>query len=355
MKKTTQSELDFLNEFKNFITASQKGKRVKKDGSKILKDTIKILDATYNLLKNFSEEKNFQLRIRILQKNKRENNTEKLYWKRFYLKFTDYLYKDMDCYDNYVGSVIKDIRTFFNYLIKERILSIGNFHQQFYVYREDISILTLQPDQLRDLINDTQTDKTLRLVLLKTKDILLAGCAIALRYSDLMNLQKVNLQFYNHQYYLKVQSKKTKVYTHIKLPPYVVEIFKKYSRYGKGNRLLPYFNITLLNLYLKELANHLGWTHEVVKTRQKRGNAIVIYKDPKQKTHFRFCDLVSTHIMRRTAITTMLRLEMPEHLVRKISGHAPNSKEFHKYVSIAQNYLDTETDKVFARLTGEKY
>ncbi len=167
-----------------------------------------------------------------------------------------------------------------------------------------------------------------------------------------MNLEKSNLQINNEQYYLKVQSKKTKVYTSIKLPPYVVEIFKKHSK--KGKRLLPYFNIVRLNLYLKELAEHLGWTQEVVKTRQKRGKAIVIYKDTKQKTHYRFCDLVSTHLMRRTAITTMLRLEMPEHLVRKISGHAPNSKEFHKYVSISQNYLDLETDKVFARLTGEK-
>jgi len=48
----------------------------------------------------------------------------------------------------------------------------------------------------------------------------------------------------------------------------------------------------------------------------------------------------------------MLRLQMPEHLVRKISGHAPNSIEFHEYVSIAQNYLEAETDKVFARLGG---
>lgn len=353
MKKSNQPELNFLNEFKNFMTASKKGKRVKKDGSKILKDTLKKLDATHNLLKNFSEEKQFKLRIRILQRNKRETNSERLYWKRFYLRFTDYLYKDMDCYDNYVGSVIKDIRTFFNYLIKERNLSIGNFHQQFYVYKEDISILTLQPDQLKNLISDNQVDEKLRPVLLKTKDILLAGCAVALRYSDLINLQKSNMQLSNQQYYLKVQSKKTKAYTRIKLPPYVVEIFKKYSK--KGKRLLPYFNIVLLNLYLKELAEHLGWTNEIVKTRQKRGKAIVIYKNVKQKTHYRFCDLISTHIMRRTAITTMLRLEMPEHLVRKISGHAPNSKEFHKYVSISQNYLDDETDKVFARLTGEKY
>jgi integrase len=352
MKKSNQSELNFLNEFKKYITASHKGKRVKKDGSKILKDTLKKLDATYNLLRKFSEEKQFQLRFRILQRNKREINSEKLYWKRFYLKFTDYLYKDLDCYDNYVGSVIKDIRCFFNYLIRERNLSVGNFHQQFYIYKEDIQILTLQPDQLKDLIINREVDEQLRPVLVKTKDILLAGCAVALRYSDLMNLQKANLQLKNQQYFLKVQSKKTKAYTHIKLPDYVMEIFKKYSR--KGNRLLPYFNIVRLNLYLKEIAEHLGWTDEVVKTRQKRGKAIIIYKNAKQKTHFRFCDLISTHIMRRTAITTMLRLEMPEHLVRKISGHAPHSKEFHKYVSISQNYLDDETDKVFAKLTGAK-
>ncbi len=165
-----------------------------------------------------------------------------------------------------------------------------------------------------------------------------------------MNLQKANLQFDNQQYYLTVQSKKTKTYTQIKLPLYAIEIFRKYSK--KGNRLLPYFNLVRLNLYLKELAEYLGWTDEVVKTRQKRGKAIVVYKDVKQKTHYRFCNLISSHIMRRTAITTMLRLQMPEHLVRKISGHAPNSVEFHKYVSIAQNYLDVETDKVFARLGG---
>ena len=41
---------------------------------------------------------------------------------------------------------------------------------------------------------------------------------------------------------------------------------------------------------------------------------------------------------------------MPEHLVRKISGHATNSKESYKYVAISQNYLDAETDRVFERL-----
>jgi len=53
--------------------------------------------------------------------------------------------------------------------------------------------------------------------------------------------------------------------------------------------------------------------------------------------------------MRSTAIITMLCLGMPEHLVRKISGHAPGTKEFYRYVLWAQTYQDNETEKAFER------
>ena len=51
--------------------------------------------------------------------------------------------------------------------------------------------------------------------------------------------------------------------------------------------------------------------------------------------------------MRRTAITTMLMLGMAEHVVKKISGHAANTKAFYRYVNLVQSYLDHEVDKVF--------
>lgn len=54
--------------------------------------------------------------------------------------------------------------------------------------------------------------------------------------------------------------------------------------------------------------------------------------------------------MRRTAITTLLSLGVPELLVRKVSGHAPHSKEFFKYVAVSQNYLDNETQKAYLHL-----
>ena len=57
--------------------------------------------------------------------------------------------------------------------------------------------------------------------------------------------------------------------------------------------------------------------------------------------------------MRRAAITTMLSLGMPEQAVRKISGHAPGSKEFYRYVLFAQTYQDEETEKMFAKLDNK--
>jgi len=167
------------------------------------------------------------------------------------------LYNDLDCYDNYVGSVIKDVRTFFNYLITEKNIPIGNYHKKFYVYKEDIEIITLQPEQLNFFIYDTTFEDSLSPILMKVKDIFVVGCTVALRYSDLINLKTLNLEMENKQYYLKVQSKKTKVYTRIKLPEYVVKIFSKYK--NNRQRLLPYFNLVRLNLYLKQLCDPQQW------------------------------------------------------------------------------------------------
>jgi hypothetical protein len=65
------------------------------------------------------------------------------------------------------------------------------------------------------------------------------------------------------------------------------------------------------------------------------------------------CALLTSHVMRKTTITTLLMAGVPEHAVRRISGHAPNSKEFFRYVQYSQRYMDEYTDKVFDGLAGK--
>jgi len=54
--------------------------------------------------------------------------------------------------------------------------------------------------------------------------------------------------------------------------------------------------------------------------------------------------------MRKTGITLLLMLDMPEYLVRKISGHSSNSKEFYRYVNFAQAHITGALDKAHQKL-----
>ncbi len=64
----------------------------------------------------------------------------------------------------------------------------------------------------------------------------------------------------------------------------------------------------------------------------------------------RFCDIVSSHIMRRTAITSLLVLGVSERTVRKISGHTESSSSFARYVNLAQSYQDSELERAHLKL-----
>jgi integrase len=250
-----------------------------------------------------------------------------------------------------VGQNIKNIRVFFIYLNKELALGLGEFHKMFYVRKEEISIFPLLPEELNFLIYDKDFENTLTKRMKEVKDFFVFGCTVALRVSDLINLKKSNTRIINGQYYLAFRSIKTTTDTLVKLPPYAVEIILKYR---KEKKLLPHFNKSNLNKYIKQLLEQSGFTSPVQKLRERRGRTIDLKNLKKTGSGmYRFCDVASTHTMRRTAITTMLILGVPEQIVRKISGHSPASKEFYRYVSWAQSYQDHETEKMFEELKSK--
>ncbi|MBA4198830.1 MAG: hypothetical protein C0459_14885 [Chitinophaga sp.] len=333
--------------YQQFINSSKRGLRRKPDGNKITNGTIDNYSNTYRLLEQFATTKQFDLRIRLFTRlNKRELITEKNYWKKFYRAFTDYLYEDLNHYDGYTGSSIKNIRTFFNYLITEKQLPVGQFHKQFFVPKEDKPVVALTPEQLQFLIHDVAFTNSLSPALQRTKDIFVFGCTVGLRYSDMLQLTALNLEQQLTQTYLKVHAQKTNSFTNVLLPQYALVIINKYKG---GKKLLPLISKFNFNKQLKKMAEQAGWTNEISLTKQKRGRAVMQSKTTAIQ-QYRFCDLISSHTMRRTAITTLLSLGVPELLVRKVSGHAPHSKEFFKYVAVSQNYLDNETQKAYLHL-----
>lgn len=349
-------EYKLLPLFEDFIRDTLRGKRVKPNGDKIKPQTVVNYQQTLKLLQGYSQTRNIDLRIREVNKrSQREMRVELNYWKKFYRHFSIYLFKDRKCYDNYTGLVFKTLRSFFNYLKKDRLIDCGDFHKQFYVRHEDIPVITLLPHQLRFLIQDKEFQASLPKHLAETKDLFVFGCTVALRYSDLLNLRYRDIEDINGTYYLSVKTIKTETPVRVKLPEYASDIILSRRRKKlPSGKVFKKLAIPQVNDNIRKVMELAGWTHTTGKRRKQDGAYQEIRnKNPEAGGGYRFCDLVSSHTMRRTAITTMLILGMPEHVVRKISGHSADGKAFYRYVNFVQSYLDTEIDKVHSWLGKE--
>lgn len=346
MKKQTE----LIPLFKQFIKESENGKRLKKNGERITKGTIDGYKYVLQNLIQFSTETGFELRLCEVHKmTKRELKSEKSYWKKFYKNYTEFLYKK-GCHDNYVGLNIKIFRVFFNYLKKDKDYFFGDFHLMFYVRKEEIEIFVLSPEQLKFLIHDKTFEESLTPGERRIKDIFVFGCTTGLRYSDIFLLTNKNFEQQDNEWYLKIKSLKTKTFSYIKLPSYAVSIYHNYA--PKNSKNMVFGNISLFNFNktLKKIGEKAGFTTPVEVSREKQGKTVKLTRKASKKEQNRFCDKMSSHMMRRTAITTMLILGMPEHLVRKISGHSNASSSFNRYVHYAQSYMDKEISKVHDKL-----
>ncbi|HCF63245.1 MAG TPA: hypothetical protein DEU93_02935 [Chitinophagaceae bacterium] len=337
--------------FAQFIKASKLGYRRKQDGNKIKPQTIENYTYVLKLIQDFENDCNKSIRIRSVSGlQARQLKVEMNYWKRFYTQFSDYLFKVKGCYDNYVGHVFKILRVFFNFLEKEKMIQVNLFKTHFYVRKEEVGIVTLMPEQLRFLIFDKTFEETLLKSLRTTKDVFVFGCTTGLRCSDIFNLRFRDIVQQESHYYLAMRAVKTGVITRVKLPPYIIDIVSKRRRNKSDSSKIftPISNVQF-NKNIRKLAECAGWTHIVGKQRSRNGVQVEQINCTIKKT-YRFCDLLSSHTMRRTAITNMLMLGMSEQVVRNISGHSPKSTSFYRYVNFAQTYIDSEINKMHERM-----
>lgn len=337
-----------------FINDTYSGRRIRKNGARIKDSTIRNYTILKKLLVEFVSLRNFELRIYLVNNlSPLDRQKARLYNVQFYQQFTSFMYDVKDHYDNYVGMQIKTLRSFYNYLETECDLSIGKYHKSFFVPNEQVEIVVLTNEQLKYMICNKAFNYKIRNANLEwVKDVFVFGCVVALRISDLLKLSIQHLHHKEDSFYIRIKSQKTNTYTSVKLPGFAVDIVEKYK--SENGKLLPNITINYFNERLKLLGTFLPDNFEIIKTREKRGEPILIFKDLENKIHYKLADHITAHTMRRTAITNMLCLGMPEHLVRKISGHAPNSKEFYRYVELSQSYMDEETDKIYDKMMGSK-
>lgn len=350
--KSNNQQILLIPEFKKFITASSTGRRSMPSGKKVRVGTLRQYQCVLHLLEEFElQQLDSQLRIQLLQRvSLRMLQKEKNYWVRFFKQFSLFLYKKKNCFDQYVGSVFKVIKTFFQFLSIEKAFPVGEFHKKFKVPAEKFNPVILSPAQFRFLITNRAFEDSLSASLKRVKDIFVFGSTVALRYQDLMRLNKNNIQYSSEGINVILHTQKTGSEIRIPLPDYALAIIQKY-KCKTGRFVLPQLSCTNLNLGIKKLMKKAGWDYTLPKIRHRQGEPVEI-KNISGET-YKFYDHITAHTMRRTAITTLLLLGVDENSVRNISGHAAGSKEFYRYVVVVQEYLNASIKKAHLRLINE--
>ena len=304
------------------------------------------------LLEEYEVHNNDTLRIALLNKaSLKLLQQEKKYWVKFHRQFSTFLYKNKSYYDNYVTTTFKNIKTFFNYLNNEKALPVGQFHKLFKVPQQQFTPIVFSPEQLNFIITNQAFYESLTPQLQEIRDIFIVGCTFGMRISDLMRLKKTNIIYAGTEPFIAIHTKKTGTEIKIPIPHYVIDIINKYKTTNK-QYLLPQLNSVFINKKLKVLIEQAGWVYPVPKNMCRQGKILELKN--KHGKCYRFCDHITAHTMRRTAITTLLILGVPELVVRKLSGHAAGSKEFYKYIAIANEYSNQKIKEAHGRLLNFK-
>lgn len=183
------------------------------------------------------------------------------------------------------------------------------------------------------------------------KDMLVFGCGVGCRFSDLVRLKIDNVKYKTkddpHEY-IKFNMVKTKKEVRVPFNSLTYSIYKKYSRGKTIDQyifpLTPHGNLVSnqkFNENLKELSKVVGLNRRVVK-REFVGRDVKGDTDMSKPLY----EVISSHIVRRTFIREGVNSSLPYHVIRSMSGHS-NDKVFQGYFNTLTEEIEKGMEKMF--------
>ena len=160
--------------------------------------------------------------------------------------------------------------------------------------------------------------------LAKARDLFCFCAFTSLRYSDMANLHRYDIQ----DGAISVVTQKTNARLQIKLNTYAQAILDKYKdETFPGDKALPVISNQKLNQYIKEICELCGFNEPIHITGFRKGQRYDITR-PKYSE-------ISTHCGRKTFICFMLSIGVSPQVVMKFTGHA-DYKSMKPYIDIAE-------------------
>lgn len=245
---------------------------------------------------------------------------------RFEETFMDYCFNQKQTLNNYYAKIVKTLKAFLNWAYNRGYHSSLDF-KKIKSKENDIEVVYLTIDELMKLYNHKFKNSSKD----RARDMFCFLAFTGQRHSEIYRLKNANIE----GEYLNFTVKKTKTVDHrVYLVKQARELIKKYQ----DSIYFPIPRITSqkLNTRIQECCEDIGLTQEVILTRYIGAKEI--------SQTFRKCDIITSHVGRKTFITNSLVLGIPERVVRSISNHK-DEKSFRKYVNISESHKQKELDK----------
>ena len=161
----------------------------------------------------------------------------------------------------------------------------------------------------------------------KVRDLFCFCCFTSLRYSDLAQLQRTNIQ----DGYISLTTIKTDDPVNIPVNEMAQAILDKYAAFDFDGLALPVISNQKMNQYLKDICELCEFTSPVT---------VVQYIDGKRKdVCFPKWKLIATHAARRTFICTALAAGIAPQVIMKYTGHS-DYKAMKPYIEVAERTKD---------------
>jgi integrase len=164
-----------------------------------------------------------------------------------------------------------------------------------------------------------------------------------LRIGDAMSLTEKDLILTKDIVYLRKKNEKTGVYSEMPLPKFLSDIYREnLTRHGRIYSIQPDREVVYKGM--KDFFRMYDDLHEIVSVADVdvRGKEFIVSKP--------LWEWVHPHLLRKTAITTMIYNKVPERFIKFASGHSTNSTAFERYVGHVEKYYKSEINDYYGKM-----
>lgn len=239
--------------------------------------------------------------------------------------------------NNTIHGNIKRIKIFLNHSKKTGLLK-NDSYKHFNVPERVGSIKFLEWKEVKLLLDMQLTDALERDV----RDLFCMCCLTALRFSDVLQLRKTDIQEYTFENIeevhlgLNIRQQKTDKVTVIPLLKEAIEIIDR-NKHPKRELIMPQRALQTVNRVIKQLGKQAG-----IKSQQ----SIVIFRGNQKETKtVEKHEVLATHMGRRTFVTIAATRKIPISVIASITGQNPKTTLKH-YMGVVEVEKFREVSKM---------